>query len=507
MRATAYAPSTFQQAIYDWIQTGEGSAVIIAMAGSGKTSTLIDGLRYRPADQAARLFAFNTEIANELKARTVGMRGVAASTLHAAGYGALCQKLGMQKIPVLKGQSKSRAICWDWLSRRDAYRYTPFLCELVSLAKGAGVGALLPDEVPEWRALIRHHDLTLDDVRPSEYADVETYAIGLARELLLRTITAAEDDFQIDFDDMLYLPLFWDLILPRSLWVCLDEAQDTNPVRRALVQRSLALGGRLVSVGDSHQSIFGFTGASIDAIDRIIETFHATTLPLSICYRCARAIVEAAQAIVPDILPADDADPGEVLWLPVQQGLAELGPQDVILCRNTAPLVRAAYWLIAHQIGCRILGKEIGTGLVKLVEQMHAETLDQLERELYDYRDQQTAKLRARGESGHAATLDDRVSCIQTVINNLPREAHTVPALKAELIRLFEDQNTGVLTLSTIHKAKGKEWPTVAILQPELMPSPWATQAWERQQETNLRYVAITRARERLIWLNGKLEE
>jgi superfamily I DNA/RNA helicase len=83
----------------------------------------------------------------------------------------------------------------------------------------------------------------------------------------------------------------------------------------------------------------------------------------------------------------------------------------------------------------------------------------------------------------------------------------TILALKTELAQLFEDQDRGVLTLSTIHKAKGREWPTVAILQPELMPSGWATKDWEQQQETNLKYVAITRARERLIWLDGKLEE
>lgn len=497
-------PSTYQQAIYDWITEGTGSAVVVAVAGSGKTTTGIEGLRRKSRTEAAQFFAFNTAIAEELKARVASIPHVRASTFHAAGYGTLCRHLGMQRIPVMKGRSKLWGLCEDdgWLSRRQVYRYADFLVELVSLAKGEGLGAISSAAAPAWKALIDHHGLTIEGVPDDQLSAAEAEGIELARVLLERSVAAAESEFAIDFDDMLYLPLKWNLELTRTPWVLVDEAQDTNPVRRAIVERSLAPGGRLIAIGDPHQAIYGFTGASIDAIDQIAATFHTTSVPLSVCYRCARAVVEAAQVIVPEIEPAPGAIAGSVETWPTR-GIARLSPQDVILCRNTAPLVRAAYWLIAQGIGCVILGKEIGEGLVRLVRRLKATSIDDLEARLAAYQAREGQRLRDKGELGQAFTLDDRCTCIRTVIQGQAPE--TVEELTAALTRLFEDDTTGRLTLSTIHKAKGREWPTVAILHPELMPSLWAEQPWEQQQETNLRYVAITRARERLIWLEGKL--
>ena len=57
-----------------------------------------------------------------------------------------------------------------------------------------------------------------------------------------------------------------------------------------------------------------------------------------------------------------------------------------------------------------------------------------------------------------------------------------------------------VLTLSTVHKSKGREWDRVFILgRSKYMPSPYAKQEWQQAQETNLEYVAITRAMRELI--------
>jgi superfamily I DNA/RNA helicase len=60
-----------------------------------------------------------------------------------------------------------------------------------------------------------------------------------------------------------------------------------------------------------------------------------------------------------------------------------------------------------------------------------------------------------------------------------------------------------LVILSSIHKAKGLEWPRVYILgRKQLMPSPYARQAWAQEQEKNLAYVAITRAQSILIDVN-----
>jgi ATP-dependent exoDNAse (exonuclease V) beta subunit len=79
---------------------------------------------------------------------------------------------------------------------------------------------------------------------------------------------------------------------------------------------------------------------------------------------------------------------------------------------------------------------------------------------------------------------------------------------KDELIKkiedVFSDSKKEGISLSTIHKAKGLESTNVYIACPSLMPSKSAKQQWEKEQEHNLMYVAFTRAKEKLIFLDGE---
>ena len=58
---------------------------------------------------------------------------------------------------------------------------------------------------------------------------------------------------------------------------------------------------------------------------------------------------------------------------------------------------------------------------------------------------------------------------------------------------------------STIHKAKGLEKDNIWILRPELMPHPMAKSAADKQQEINLCYVAITRAKKTLNYVGERI--
>lgn len=62
------------------------------------------------------------------------------------------------------------------------------------------------------------------------------------------------------------------------------------------------------------------------------------------------------------------------------------------------------------------------------------------------------------------------------------------------------DEPRPTLTLSTVHKAKGREWERVFVLGANLwMPHPMARQAWDIEQERNLIYVSYTRAKQELV--------
>ena len=466
-------PSDYQEKIFSWIRSGRGSAIVKAVAGSGKTTTIIQGVRHIPG---------------------VNVTDVRAGTFHSVGYSAILRYLGKPAEMMKPDSGKVKRLIRENLGDVEYDLYGDYVARLVGLAKGAGIGALVPDIEDAWYGLIQHHDLFLDSQEATEER-----AVQLARDFLRRSNLAAKEG-TIDFDDQLYLPLLWKLRLWQNDWVIVDEAQDTNPVRRALARLALRPGGRLIAVGDPRQAIYGFTGASHDALDLIQREFNCIELPLTVSYRCPRSVGAKAQELVPYFEVAPGAREGSVASLPLREAVKRLTAHDVILCRNMAPLVNCAFGLISRDIGCTVLGKELGNGLINLIKKMKAKGLDALLIKLEEYREREVAKFQGRGEENKAEAANDRIECINTVINNLDERARTIPALIARLEALFSD-NGGVLTLSTQHKSKGREWQRVAILRPDLNPSKWARQDWQALQEENLMYVAWTRSTDELIFL------
>lgn len=510
---SVFAPSTYQSAIFDWIRTGSGSAIVKAVAGSGKTTTVIRGVQYFSPSFEVQLVAFNKDIVTEMEVRLkkleeeIGRRlhNVRISTFHSLGFSALRGRFKPRRHTVddRKLSKLMPEACGYSGMLEDLYG--AFCCKLVGLAKGEGVGILVADEPEIWQALIDHHGLCLDDERATE-----DRAISIARDLLRHSVEAAlmpkptdspqQMRMTIDYSDMLYLPILWNLRFWPNDALIIDEAQDTNRVRREIAKRALRANGRLMAVGDPRQGIYGFTGASHDALDQIKATFSCVELPLTVSYRCARSIIARAQKLVPYLEAFEGAQHGEIVHLSCAQAVQRLKPSDVILCRMTGPLVSFAFDLIRHGIGCRVLGRDIGTGLIKLIKGRDADTIPQLELALEKFRDEEVAKFIKKGREEAAAGVQDRVNCILAVIEEMPEKDRTVGTLIARLESLFDDDaGRGLLTLSTIHKAKGKEWDSVAILQPNLMPCQWAKQEWQQLQELNIMYVAWTRAKNLLI--------
>lgn len=204
------------------------------------------------------------------------------------------------------------------------------------------------------------------------------------------------------------------------------------------------------------------------------------------------------------ILPSPDAPEGSV------KHLSSYSPSDfpsssAILCRNTAPLVSFAFSLIQRQIGCRVLGREIGQGLVSLIKKLNPSSLDELRLKLEMYEKRETEKFTRKGELQSAEAIRDKVACINIFLDHVS----SIDELCNRIGNLFDDSVSGLLTLSTIHKAKGLEWPTVFILDfSKLQPSRYATLPWQKIQERNLIYVAITRAQVDLRYIeSGKWKE
>jgi DNA helicase-2/ATP-dependent DNA helicase PcrA len=410
-----FKPSIKQAAIFDWVKTGTGNALVIAVAGSGKSTTMVRTLSYIPERASVLMLAFGADAAADLRTKIEklaeetgrNMSQVSARTFHSLGLVAVRRRLN--GITLKTQDNKCRKIAratWD----EDTFRlYAAFCTSLVRLAKGEGIGALVPDTKNAWFELIEHHDLTLE----SEEASLEQ-AVKLCQGLLLLSNEEALKG-NIDYADMLYLPIYWKLALYGQSWVIVDEAQDSNPVRRCLAYMAMnknpRFPGRLIAVGDPKQSIMGFTGATSDAMERIAAKFRTIELPLTVSYRCPKAVGRRAQGLVPYFEVHENAPEGEELDLKLDDALGYLGPADVVLCRNTRPLISLAYKLMSNGIACRMLGSEIGQGLIELIEQMNARTVNGLLDKLETFRERETKKWRDKEEDVKADAVEDRVAC------------------------------------------------------------------------------------------------
>jgi superfamily I DNA/RNA helicase len=504
---STFIASPQQADFLNWVSQGSGSCILEAVAGAGKTTTIIEAIERTQG--GVLILAYNKKIAEEIKAklqsRGIDWKTAEASTVHAAGLRGYRKAFpqfktdGYKVANLIEQQAQGVPVSHPYKVFRTV------IAKLVSLAKQRALGVVgsISDR-SAWYEIANHFDVAFDlDLESDDYTSANLLADIIECAIEILNISNATTDI-IDFDDMVYLPVFHKVRFWGYKWIFVDEAQDTNPARRALVRALLAPGGRVVAVGDRHQAIYGFTGADADSLDLIRKDFAACELPLTTTYRCPKAVVSFAKQWVSHIEAHEDAPEGIVRQITGDQLLKQnnLTGGTAILCRNTKPLVSLAFWLIRKRIPCRVEGRDIGVSLVKLATKWkRVTTLHGLEQALETYLDQQKTKLLAKKEELKAQAVEDRVETLRVIIDDCRAQGtDSVDAVVAAIEKLFGDDITNLLVLSTIHKSKGREWETVYWLdRAGTLPSRYARQQWQIEQENNLMYVCATRAINQLV--------
>lgn len=476
-RDTARRWSPLQQNIFNFVEHGIGNGIVEAVAGSGKSTTIVESLKR--VRGTSIFLAFNKSIAEELKAR-----GVNARTFHSLTYTPVLKSLGCATVAT----DKIRQLCASKLVGSDLSLYGAFVAQMIGLARQVGVGCLVPNVPSVWMDICIHHDIEPEN----ELAD-----LGRGIELAAEILDLSNSVNVADFDDLLYLAVKNNVSLPKFDFVFVDEAQDTNPIQRALLHKIMRPGARMVAVGDPAQAIYGFRGADSKSLDCIATEFNAVKLPLSITYRCPTSVVSYAQQWVPHIQAAEGAIEGEVTHLGHEWDLSIFSPQDLVVCRKTAPLMTLAFKFLRARIPATVMGREIGAGLKNLITKMNAASIEQLEERLREYADRETKKAILKGDDAKAEAINDRIGAITCLIDSSAEDERTIPHLLRAIDSLFSEKRNAVV-LATIHKSKGLEAKNVFWLDRRQCPAMWARQEWQRQQEVNLCYVAATRAIERL---------
>lgn len=492
-------PSKFQTNIFEAVSTTNSNLIIEACAGSGKTTTILECLKL--VKGSTLFLAFNKAIAEELQSKVPSH--VTCKTLSAQGYALLRESTGMRFTV-------------------DGYKIKNIMDSYIPLQFHKTLRGEAYDAVKTARASV---EKMVDLIKGTliDYTNVEA-VMGLADYYGVEILPAylpyikyvveesnriAENRGCIDFNDMVYLPVIRKYTPRTSIeTIFVDETQDLNRSQVELLLKLVSKNGRIICVGDSKQSIYGFRGADVNAMASVKEILNAVELPLSVCYRCPSSHIALAKSIVPQIEAREGAPEGEVLNIDEKNFFDTLIGEDasktLVLSRTNSSLVSYALKLIAGGQKATIKGRDIGAGLISLVKKFKkAETISDLQNYLDGWRIKEIENLTRRKHDGAIQGIEDKYECLYNVMDNCETIADVIKKLEG----LFSKENEVVAgwTFSSVHRAKGLQAETVYILNPEKLPLRWkGQQLWEVEQEQNIRYVALTRSKNKLIFVNSK---
>jgi superfamily I DNA/RNA helicase len=497
-----FTPSKYQETIFDFIQHGVGNVVVEACAGSGKTSTLVKAISLIPEDKRILFCAFNKEIVKELQTKVGKRNNVDIKTIHSLGFSILMRNFkGIDVVPhntkyrefIMNNISYLSKINTYALGRKKFLKYINNICSLIDYSRYN-----LFDTHKDIEKLIVRHDIDI---------------IGDEIDVVIQALEWGKNNIdRVDYGDMVWLPnvLYLKTYGFDYDYIFVDEAQDLSAVQRELLMKCQRMGTRYAFFGDENQSIYNFAGADIESFRKLKNIPNTISLPLSISYRCAENIVKFAQNYVPTIESNGDGRKGEVAH---HGKLEDILDGDMVLCRNNAPLVKLYTDFIKMGRKCFIRGKDIGVNLIHLLESVEEEELNvdlmklgvfaKLYQSLFEIRNYEMM-ISGLDEMTvmNSSKLSNRLDMIHT-LETLSEDINTKQELIAKIENIFSDKKKEGIALSTIHKAKGLEANNVYIACPTLMPSKSATQDWEKEQEHNLMYVAFTRAKNKLVFLDG----
>ena len=500
--AIEYEPSQYQKAIFDYIQHEKGNLVVEAAAGSGKTYTLVKALSLIPQDKRVLMTAFNKDIVKELTKKVKEFPNVEVRTLHGLGMILTTRGLGIGGMKP-EGYKYTQLIYNHWqdltktninkLSRNARKSFVENTKKLVDFGR-----FYLATTRSEMIELMTKYDIPC----VADEVDVALKVMAIGGKNL----------DSIDYTDMIWMPHIYDLHLQECEYdfIMVDECQDLNVAERNLVLRCLKEGGRLIAVGDSNQCIYGFSGSDPDSFRAIQSIPNTVSMPLSISYRCPESVVKFAQNLVPSIEAKQGAEEGVILDC---VSLEDVHDGDMVLCRNNAPLLQVYCKLLEQGKRAYIRGSDVGKNLQNIVIGTHKDYLHtNLKRDgvfirLYeDLFNSRKAIMERYGISQEDAMKHETIQAKLDMIRALEvlgADLTTTEELTKKIEDIFpkNDKGEGIM-LSTVHKAKGLEADNVFIACASLMPSKSALDEWQVQQERNLMYVAYTRAKKVLGFLN-----
>lgn len=511
-----FIPSKYQKEIFNFISNDTRNVVVSAVAGSGKTTTLINALDMIPETNSVLFLAFNVSIVEELQKKLVGKENIRVSTVHKFGFDTLKNNFYCESNNK-KYRDIFRQILNEYFEVKKAYitniqfgeSHQPYVENIYQILSVEGLD----------RNKFINNCLSLCVLARSNYVNFEIKAIGIGEiNTIAENHGISNEDGEssvtwylgklgtmfthtIDFTDMIFLPNILDVKSQEFDFVFIDECQDLNSCQRLIMQKAIKPNtGRFIAVGDPKQAIYGFAGADYQSYNKLKSLPNTIELPLSYTYRVAPEILSLVKHINPSIIAHTKNKKGRV---DNNSSYKDILDNDMVLCRNTFPLVVLCIRLLQENKKSYIIGSDIGGSLKNLISNFTIKNetcvMEDVIIGLMKEREIMIEKIMSSHNIDRSAACEENSIIIFSenikVIEALSDGIEDPYKVMEKIENIFLKNIEAGICLSTIHKSKGLESNRVFILHPELIPSKYARLSWQLEQEKNLEYVAYTRAK------------
>ncbi len=540
-------PNEQQEVIFERAKTGKGRYMVIAGPGSGKTTVAIKASTYFTGK--AIYFSFNKKIQvdsnNKLTALHSPMR---TNTLHGFGLGCLIKYIGGKcdinddkYYTIIKEYTDM-----NWPLFLQTIRHILEQCE-----EEDKIPLMLSDSRSWSKALVHYCQVSLSKPTPDQLIEViETFSLNdihpnaliwpFVCDIVSYAIQRGKEQFEsdshtINYDDMIYYPnIYKDVPITTFDHIILDEAQDASKATQGLIMRACHSETQVFAIGDPRQGIYNFAGADDKSMPTLAHMLDAEMLPLTICYRCGTKIIDLANQLGGQIIPAPNAQEGITDVVPYEDYLPMLDIQEdengykrslAIIGRTTNIIVKDCLKVLQTGKRAIVLGRNIGDSIKAIVtrlEELRAsrgvsalaydlsnliELLDQY------FKDQKTTIEESQRKNADLAIseLSDKIETVKAFFaayiekcNEPSTRRENDPAcsfsknpkdFKQYIVGLFtDDENNEVIQFMTAHRSKGLEFNRVFVVGTDQFPHPKAKTDKQIAQEENLMYVTITRA-------------
>jgi DNA helicase-2/ATP-dependent DNA helicase PcrA len=528
-----------QKKVATWF---ESPVVVLAGAGTGKTRALTHRIAYGVGQGHYRAentlaLTFTQKAAAEMagRLRSLNVDQVSARTFHSAALRQLQHfwpKLTGGFLPDIV-PSKASIVA--------------HVLETMRIRVDQAVLRDIAAEV-EWRKV---KSLSPDEYAAAVSAGVRVSPAGLSVddmvEVFTRYETAKTERKRIDFEDVLLLgvgmlesePGVLAQVRERYRHFLVDEYQDVSPIQQRLLDLWLGPAKDVCVVGDASQTIYTFAGATSDYLLGFPDALpDAQVIRLEVNYRSTTTIVEMANRVIANqpgaLTLVAEAGPGAEVELidkdTDDQEADAIAKRIVALAGQGTPLGNIA---ILHRYTAQMLAIEGALRLHGLAVYVQGGT------RFFDQPHVKRAVMEIRGASvagvqgsiaqvvtdilygvGYQAKEPDHRGAerstwedLRALIDLAERadQAMTLQEFSDELAKraqAHDEPDRDAITLATVHAAKGREWPVVFVmgLTEGNFPISYAKKDAEIAEEQRLFYVAVTRAKERLILTLGRAQ-